>query len=62
MELIYKDLTEKLRGNIFDVHKKLGVGYDEPTYHQALIRRFQEDDIPFVSQEMKWLFHRNLPE
>ncbi len=31
MELIYRDLTEKLRGCIFDVHNKLGVGYDEET-------------------------------
>lgn len=62
MELIYRDLTEKLRGCIFDVHNKLGVGYDEETYHQALIRRFQEKgDIPFMSQEIKWLLHRNLP-
>jgi len=62
MELIYKDLTEKLRICVFAVHKELGVGYDEETYHQGLIRRFQEDgDIDFVTQEIKWLLHRNLP-
>jgi GxxExxY protein len=62
MELIYRDLTEKLRGCIFDVHNKLGVGYDEETYHQALARRFRElKDISFLSKERKWLQHRNLP-
>jgi len=62
MELIYKDLTERLRNHVFAVHNELGVGYDEETYHQWLIRHFQEDgDIAFVSQEIKWLLHRNLP-
>lgn len=62
MELIYKNLTEKLRSCIFAVHNEVGVGYDEPTYHEGLIRRFQDDgDIPFVSQEIKWLVHRDLP-
>src|SRR5574341_1093970 len=61
MELIYRDLTEKLRRCIFDVHNTLGVGYDEESYHQALIRRFHEEgDIPFVSEERKWILHRNL--
>jgi len=61
MELIYKDLTESLRRCIYDVHNKLGVGYDEEAYHQGLIRRFDEDKIPLVSKERKWLLHRNLP-
>jgi GxxExxY protein len=61
MELIYKDLTEKIRGCIYDVHNKLGVGYDEDAYHQGLIRRFEEDGFPFASKERKWLLHRNLP-
>lgn len=61
MELIYRDLTEKLRACIYDVHNKVGVGYDEEAYHQALIRRFRREDIPFVSQEIKWLVHRNIP-
>jgi len=62
MELIYKELTERLRNHVFAVHNELGVGYDEETYHQWLIRHFQEDgDIAFVSQEIKWLLHRNLP-
>jgi GxxExxY protein len=62
MELIYQELTEKLRRCIFDAQNNVGVGYDEEAYHQALIRRFREEgDIPFVSQEIKWLLHRNLP-
>lgn len=50
-----------MRRCIYDVHNKLGVGYDEEAYHQGLIRRFQEEDIPFVSKERKWLLQRNLP-
>ncbi len=40
MELIYEDLTHELIGCFFDVHNSLGVGFDEPTYHKALQRRF----------------------
>lgn len=60
MGLIYEDLTEVLIGCIYDVHKKIGTGYDEEAYHQGLIRRFREEDIPFVSKERKWLLHRNI--
>jgi hypothetical protein len=48
MELIYKELTEKIRGCIYGLHNQLGTGYDEETYHQGLIRRFEEDEIPFM--------------
>ncbi len=37
MSLIYEDLTEILRGYIFETHNIQGVGYDEETYHQGLI-------------------------
>jgi GxxExxY protein len=61
MKLIYEELTSKLRRIIFDVHNELGVGYDEETYHQGLIRRLQKEDIPHVSKERRWLFHRDIP-
>lgn len=61
MKLIYGEYTSRLRRCIYDVHNKLGVGYDEEPYHQGLIRQFCKDGIAFVSKERKWLLHRNIP-
>jgi GxxExxY protein len=58
MELIYEDLTHELIGCFFDVHNSLGVGYDEPAYHEALQRRFGKKGIEHRSEERKTLLHR----
>jgi len=58
MELIYEDLTHDLIGCCFDVHNSLGVGYDEPTYHKALARRFGKRGIAHCFKEHKVLLHR----
>jgi GxxExxY protein len=58
MELIYEDLTRELIGCFFDVHNSLGVGYDEPSYHKALQRRFCKKEIEHRSEERKALLHR----
>lgn len=47
MEFIYEDLTHELIGCFFDVHNSLGLGYDENTYHKALIRRFRKAGFDF---------------
>lgn len=57
-ELLYEDLTYAIRHCIFDVHNDLGVGFDEETYHQALIQKFEKEGITFVSKERKRLEHR----
>jgi GxxExxY protein len=59
MELIYEDLTRELIGCFFDVHNSLGVGYDEPAYHNALERRFHKAGFDFRSKERKALLHRD---
>ncbi|MFH1402018.1 MAG: translation elongation factor 4 [Patescibacteria group bacterium] len=35
-ELLYKDLSYKIRGAVFEVRKKLGLGHKEMVYHKAL--------------------------
>jgi GxxExxY protein len=35
-ELKYKDITEKIIGSSFDVHKFLGNGFQEVIYQRAL--------------------------
>ncbi len=58
MELIYEELTHQLIGCFFDVHNSLGVGYDEPAYHNALQRRFHKTGLDYRSKERKALLHR----
>ena len=41
-QLLYGDLTYNIRRCIFNVHNRIGVGFDEETYHQGLIRKFKE--------------------
>jgi len=58
--LLYGDLTYNIRKCIYDVHNRIGVGFDEETYHQGLIRKFKNEGISFVSKERKQLKHRNV--
>ena len=57
-KLLFEDLSFDIRKCIFDVHNRIGVGYDEETYHQGLIRRFKKDGFIFSSKENKKLEHR----
>ncbi len=59
-ELLYRDLTYAIRRCIFDVHNDIGVGYDEETYHQGLIRKFKQEGISFSSKERTELKHREI--
>ncbi len=59
-ELLYKNLTYAIRQCIFEVHNDIGVGYDEETYHQGLIRRFDLEGISFASKERIKLKHRGI--
>jgi len=54
MELVYEDLTGELIGCCFSVHNSIGVGYDEPTYHNALERRFFKKGIDHWSKSIKY--------
>jgi GxxExxY protein len=44
--------TYKIIGAAMEVHKELGCGFLEAVYHEALIREFYDQDIPFKSQPM----------
>ncbi|MBI4712821.1 MAG: GxxExxY protein [Planctomycetes bacterium] len=51
-ELIYKELTFKLRRCIMDVYNHLGPGLKEETYKRALIKEFRDNKIPFVREKI----------
>ena len=42
--------TYKIIGAAMEVPMGLGCGFLEVVYHEALVREFQEQDIPFKSQ------------
>jgi GxxExxY protein len=42
--------TYKIIGAAMEVHKELGCGFLEAVYHEALVREFSDQCIPFKSQ------------
>ena len=49
--LEHEDLTEKIIGCAIDVHKKLGPGFIESIYENALIIELQRNRLPFERQK-----------
>lgn len=45
--LLYADLTYEIRGAIFEVYNQLGYGHKEQFYQKALLKEFEERNIPF---------------
>ena len=50
-EYIYKDLTYKIIGCLYEVHKELGNVHKEIIYHKALVVEFGSQNIPFVEEK-----------
>ncbi|MBP7866848.1 MAG: GxxExxY protein [Acidobacteria bacterium] len=58
MELMEKELTEKIIGSCLEVSNELGVGFLESVYHKALMVRLKETGIEYQSQTpLKVSFH-----
>lgn len=49
-ELIYEDLTYKLRGALFEVYKEKGCGFLEDVCQECLEVELQLKEIPFKAQ------------
>ena len=48
---LYKDLTYKIIGCLYEVHKELGNVHKEIIYHKALAIELKDKDIPFVEEK-----------
>ena len=51
-ELILGDLSYRIIGACFEVHKQLGCGFLEPVYQEALELEFIDQKIPFEREKL----------
>lgn len=61
-ELKYKDITEKIIGASFEVHKFLGNGFQEVIYQRALAWEMKQAGLTFAREIEQDIFYKNLPE
>jgi GxxExxY protein len=60
-ELKYKDITEKIIGAAFEVHKFLGNGFQEVIYQRALALELSEAGLSFDREVEQEIFYRDRP-
>ncbi len=61
-ELKYKDITEKIIGASFEVHKFLGNGFQEVIYQRALAWEMKQVDLDFAREIEQDIYYKDLPE
>jgi GxxExxY protein len=62
VELKYKEITEKIIGASFEVHKFLGNGFQEVIYQRALAYEFRMLGLEFAREIEQDIFYKNLEE
>lgn len=60
--LKYKDITEKIIGASFEVHKFLGNGFQEVIYQRALAYEFRKTDLEFSREIEQDIYYKDLDE
>lgn len=61
-ELKYKDITEKIIGASFEVHKFLGNGFQEVIYQRALAYEMRQAELEFAREIEQDIFYKDLEE
>lgn len=59
VELKYKDITEKIIGASFEVHKFLGNGFQEVIYQRALAWELSQAGLSFAREIEQDIFIKN---
>ena len=62
MEYKYSDITEKIIGASFEVHKFLGNGFQELIYQRALAYEFRNLNLEFEREIEQDIFYKDLEE
>ena len=60
-ELLFKDECYGIYGCIYSVYKKLGVGFLEGVYQEALEIELRRKNIPFVSKQELEILYDGIP-
>jgi GxxExxY protein len=61
-DLKCRDITEKIIGAAFEVHKFLGNGFQEVIYQRALAYEMRRAGLGFVREIEQDIYYRDLPE
>jgi GxxExxY protein len=61
-DLKYKDITEKIIGASFEVHKFLGNGFQEVIYQRALAYEMHKAGLDFAREIEQDIFYKDLSE
>lgn len=61
-DLKYKDITEKIIGASFEVHKFLGNGFQEVIYQRALAYEFRKAGLAFEREIEQDIYYKELEE
>ena len=60
--LKYADITEKIIGAAFEVHKYLGNGFQEVIYQRALAYEMSRAGLEFAREIDQDIYYKDLPE
>ena len=61
-KLKYRDITEKIIGSAFEVHKFLGNGFQEVIYQRALAWEMSRAGLSFAREIEQDIFYKELQE
>lgn len=61
-ELKYREITEKIIGTSFEVHKFLGNGFQEVIYQRALAYEMQKSGLTFAREIEQYIFYKDLKD
>ena len=62
VNLKHKDITEKIIGAAFEVHKFLGNGFQELIYQRALAIEMQKAGLEFVREIKQDIYYKDFPK
>lgn len=60
--LLHGDITEKILGASFEVHKFLGNGFQEVIYQRALAWELSQKGLIFAREIEQEIYYKDLPE
>ena len=58
-DIKHKELTERIINIFYKVYNKLGYGFLEKVYENAMLREFKKENIPAVSQSPIKVFYED---